>query len=39
MSVVVNHDASSVRPCGVGFVGIDKFLHEVLSKEVQERTP
>jgi len=27
--VVMNQDASSVRPCGVGFVGIDKFLHGV----------
>ena len=28
MPVVMNHDASSVCPCGVGFVGVDKFLHE-----------
>lgn len=33
MSVVMNQNASSVCPCGVGFVGIDKFLHEVLSKQ------
>ena len=38
MPVVVNHDASSICPCGVRLVGVDKFLHGVFLVTVRHCT-